>query len=128
MNKDKIEIIGKEIVDSCFQVHKNLGPGLLESAYQKCLEFELYSRNINFESEKPLSLIYRNNKLDCGYRMDVVVEDTILLELKSVENLAPVHQAQIITYLKLSEIKLGYLINFNVALFKTGIKRFVNNY
>lgn len=128
MDKKRIEYLGKEIVDSCFQVHKNLGPGLLESAYQKCLGYELISREIKIETEKPLSLIYKNELLDCGYRIDFVVEDCILLELKSVEKLAPVHQAQIITYLKLSDIKLGYLINFNVALFKKGIRRFVNNY
>ncbi len=128
MDKERMEYLGREIVDSCFHVHKNLGPGLLESAYQKCLEYELVSRGLKIVTEKPLALIYKNEQLECGYRIDLVVEDCILLELKSVENLAPVHQAQVITYLKLSEIKLGFLINFNVALFKNGIKRFVNGY
>lgn len=128
MKNERMEYLGKEIVDSCFQVHKLLGPGLLESSYQKCLEFELVSRGVQIETEKSLPLIYKDVKLDCGYRIDIVVENRILLELKSVEQIAPVHHAQVITYLKLSKIKLGYLINFNVALFKSGIKRFVNNY
>jgi len=109
-------------------VHKALGPGLLESAYHKCLLFELQSRGLRVESEKPLDIVYRGEDMGCGYKIDIVVEGIILLELKSVDSIHPVHEAQIITYLKLSGIKLGFLINFNITLMKKGLNRFVNDY
>ena len=126
--KNNYEALASEIVDCCFQVHKALGPGLLESAYQKCLVYELNSRNLKVESEVALPISYKGVELDCGYRIDILVEDKILLELKSVEKIIPVHTAQIISYLKLSDKKLGFLVNFNVSLLKDGIKRFANNY
>ena len=128
MTKQKYERIATIIVDACYKVHKKLGPGLLESAYQACLAYELTKRELNIKAEVPLPLVYEEVKLDCGYRLDIVVENNILIELKSVEQLAPIHSAQIITYLKLSKMKMGFLVNFNVPLIKEGIKRFVNNY
>ncbi|MBG7610751.1 GxxExxY protein, partial [Polaribacter sp. BAL334] len=113
--------------DCSLKVHKALGPGLLESAYEECLFYELRKRNLNVEKQKPLPLIYEEVKLDVGYRLDLFVENKVIIELKSVENLTDVHLAQILTYLKLSDCRLGLLINFNVALIKYGIKRVVNN-
>jgi GxxExxY protein len=119
--------IAEIIVDCSLKVHKALGPGLLESAYEECLFYELRKRNLNVEKQKPLPLIYEEVKLDVGYRLDLFVENKVIIELKSVENLTDVHLAQILTYLKLSDCRLGLLINFNVALIKYGIKRVVNN-
>ena len=97
MNEIRIEQLASSVVDAAYQVHKELGPGLLESAYQHCLAFELINRGITVEIEKALPLIYKDTKLDCGYRLDIVVEDCIILEIKSVDSLAPIHQAQLIT-------------------------------
>ena len=119
--------IAEIIVDCSLKVHKALGPGLLESAYEECMFYELRKRNLNVEKQKPLPLIYEEVKLDVGYRLDLFVENKVIIELKSVENLTDVHLAQILTYLKLSDCRLGLLINFNVALIKYGIKRVVNN-
>jgi len=107
-------------------VHKHLGPGLLESAYRDCLAYELNLRNISVEREVTLPVVYKGQQLDCGYRLDLVVEKQVVLELKTVEKILPVHEAQIITYLKLSGIKKGLIINFNSRLLVNGIKRFVN--
>lgn len=124
-----MEIIEKELSDIIFncalQVHKNLGPGLLESAYQTCLTYELSKHNVSLSSEVPLPLIYDDLKLDCGYRLDIVVNSKIIIEVKSVDVLAPIHHAQIMTYMKLYGAKLGILINFNVVLLKDGYKRYV---
>jgi len=128
MNKANTEALAKIVVDSAFKVHQTLGPGLLESAYKHCLAHELTQRGIIRDIERPLPLMYENTKLNCGYRLDIVVANTIILEIKVVDALAPIHQAQLITYLKLSGIKLGFLIDFNVVKFKEGIKRFVYNY
>ena len=119
--------ISKIIVDCALKVHRNLGPGLLESAYEECLFYELGKRNLKVEKQKPLPLIYEEVKLNVGYRIDLLVEDKVIIELKSVESLTDVHLAQVLTYLKLSECKLGLLINFNVTLIKHGIRRVVNN-
>jgi GxxExxY protein len=119
--------ISKIIVDCALKVHRNLGPGLLESAYEECLFYELGKRNLKVEKQKPLPLIYEEVKLNVGYRIDLLVEHKVIIELKSVESLTDVHLAQVLTYLKLSECKLGLLINFNVALIKHGIRRVVNN-
>lgn len=128
MNKQIVEQIAREVVDCGFVVHKEIGPGLLESAYQKCLLYELVNRGLQVEVEVPLPLVYKGVNLDCGYRLDVVVEGVIILELKSVEALLPIHTAQLLTYLKVSGISLGFLLNFNVTLFKQGVKRLVNNH
>jgi len=119
--------IGKIVVDCAYKVHHELGPGLLESTYEACLLFELKKAGLKAESQKALPVIYKDVKLDIGYRIDILVENKVVIEIKSVEALNDVHMAQIITYLKLSDCRLGYLINFNVKYFKKGIKRVVNN-
>src|SRR5258705_1120216 len=116
--------ITQHIIGAAIEVHKQLGPGLLESAYEECLCHELATRKINFERQKPIPLVYKEVKLDCGYRLDILVEGRIVVELKSVDGLDPIHEAIILTYLKLSSHKLGLLINFNVPLLKNGIKPF----
>ncbi|MBI5216528.1 MAG: GxxExxY protein [Ignavibacteriae bacterium] len=115
------------VVDCAFKVHQALGPGLLESTYEACLTHELHERGIQVEAQKALPVIYREVKLDCGYRLDLLVENKVIIEIKSVESLNDVHLAQILTYLKLSGCKLGFLINFNVKLIKQGIRRIANN-
>ncbi len=116
----------KEIIGATIEVHRNLGPGLLESAYEECLCRELVIRGLTFERQKPLPLSYKGIKLDCGYRLDIVVEGLVILELKAVDRIEPIHEAQLLTYLKLAKLKLGILINFNVPVLKNGIKRIVN--
>jgi GxxExxY protein len=113
------------VVDAALEVHRQLGPGLLESAYQHCLAHELALRGIAFTQEQALPVVYKETKLECGYRMDFVVEGQILVEVKSVEALAPIHQAQVLTYLRLSGLKVGLLINFNEHLLKNGLRRLV---
>lgn len=115
-------IIGKAI-----EVHKLLGPGLLESAYSECLYYELTNYGLQVEREKPLPIIYKQIKLNHGYRIDLLVENKVVIELKTVDQILDVHEAQTLTYLKLGNFKLGLLINFNVSLLKNGIRRFVNN-
>lgn len=119
--------ISKEIVDAALKVHKQLGPGLLESAYEECLTYELIQRDLYLERQKVLPLVYEEVKLEAGYRIDLLIERKVIIEIKAVEALNDVHLAQILTYLKLSGCKLGLLINFNVALIKQGIRRVVNN-
>jgi GxxExxY protein len=114
-----------QIRGAAIEVHRELGPGLLESAYEQRLCYELKSRRIPFQRQLDLPVVYKGLPLDCGYRIDVMVDDSIVLELKAVESLAPIHDAQLMTYLKLSHKKLGLLMNFNVALMKDGIKRIV---
>jgi GxxExxY protein len=112
-----------EIIGSAIEVHRYLGPGLLESSYRECLCRELLLRRIDFRKEFNLPLQYKGMKLDCGYRVDILVEDLVLVELKAIHALAPVHEAQLLTYLRLGGWKLGLLINFNVAVLKDGIRR-----
>ncbi len=112
------------IIGAAIQVHRQLGPGLLESAYGECLARELSLRGLRFERQRAVPVVYKDVKLECGYRMDILVEDRIVLELKSLEALAPVHEATILTYLRLSGRSLGLLINFNVAILKDGIRRY----
>ena len=121
-----INQLSSQIIGASIEVHKTLGPGLLESAYEKCLCHELKLRGLLFESQKPLSLIFKGEKLDCGYKLDIVVENTIILELKSCEKIEPIHKAQLLTYLKLSGLKLGLLLNFNVPVMRDGIVRMVH--
>lgn len=120
------EIAGK-VIGIAIEVHQALGPGLLESAYKECLYYKLCEAGIKVEKEKPMPLLYEKVKLDCGYRIDLLVENKVVIELKSVESINDIHIAQTLTYLKLGNYKLGLLINFNVALLKNGIKRIVNN-
>ena len=119
--------LSKIIIDSAIKVHKILGLGLLESAYEETLYYELNKEGLNVEKQKPMPLIYDEVKLDVGYRIDLIIESKLIIEIKSVEYLNDVHLAQILTYLKLSGCKLGLLINFNVKYLKDGIKRVVNN-
>ena len=115
-----------KIIGIAMEVHSALGPGLLESAYKACLYYKLVQAGLAVELEKPMPLVYEEVKLDCGYRIDLLVENRIVLELKSVEALNDVHMAQVLTYMKLGNYKLGLLINFNVAKLKDGVKRVVN--
>ncbi len=114
------------ILDSSIKVHRELGPGLLESSYQSCLSFELERRGLFVETEKPMPLIYDGLKMDIGYRIDMMIENKVIIEVKSVSELTDLHMAQVLTYLKLSECKLALLINFNVTLLKEGFRRVVN--
>ena len=123
----EIETVAKEIVDAAIKVHRALGPGLLESAYQHCLVYELRKRGLKVESEIVLPIVYDGQQIDAGYRMDLLVEGCVIVENKAVEKLLPLHEAQLLTYLKLANRKLGFLLNWNVALMKYGIKRMVNN-
>ena len=120
-----IEKIFKAVLDCSFDVHTNLGPGLLESAYEHCLYYELLKRGLHVEKQIPLPLIYKEVKLDAGYRIDLLVESKVIIEIKSVDSLCDIHLAQILTYLKLSKCKLGLLANFNVTHFKDGIRRVI---
>jgi GxxExxY protein len=119
------EITG-EIIGCCIEIHKELGPGLLESAYEECLAYELNNAGLIFERQKALPVRYKEIFIEYGYRMDFVVENEVVVELKSVEMITTVHTAQILTYMKLAQINAGLLINFNVSLLKNGIKRFIN--
>ena len=116
------------IIGACIEVHKTLGPGLLESAYEECLCHELKLNGIKFERQRPLPVVYKGVRLDCGYQLDLIVENQVILELKAVEELHSIHEAQLLTYLKLSGHTLGLLINFCVPVLKDGVKRIVNNY
>jgi GxxExxY protein len=118
--------ISNQIIGFAIAVHQSLGPGLLESAYKECLFYKLQKKGYFVEKEKPMPLIFEEVKLDCGYRIDIVVERKVVVEIKSIEALNEVHLAQTLTYMKLGNYKLGLLINFNVALLKSGIKRIVN--
>ncbi|MCK5170752.1 MAG: GxxExxY protein [Bacteroidales bacterium] len=119
--------LSKIIIGRAIEVHKSLGPGLLESAYQECLFFELKQLGLKVIKEKPMPIVYKDIKLDHGYRIDLLVDNKVVIEIKTVDSLIDVHEAQILTYLKLGNYKLGLLINFNVTLLKNGLKRFVNN-
>ena len=122
-----INELSSKIIGAAIEVHKTLGPGLLESAYEECLCYEFCLRGLSNERQKPLPVTYKGKELDCGYRLDIVVENTIILELKACERIEPIHHAQILTYLKLSGLKLGLFLNFNVALMRDGIIRIVND-
>lgn len=123
-----VELVAREVVDSIYKVHRHLGPGLLESAYQKCLEWELSKRGLDVQTELPLPLSYDGHLLDCGYRIDMLIEDQIIVENKAVKELEPVHRAQLLTYLRLSGKSLGFLVNWHTALVKDGLHRIVHNH
>ena len=120
-----IEEVGRQVVDAAIQVHRALGPGLLESAYQACLAYELRKRGVRVECEVLLPVRYDGQQIDAGYRIDMLVEGMVIIENKTVERLLPIHEAQLLTYLKLRDCRLGYLLNWNVPLMKQGIKRMV---
>ena len=127
MDKDPLNHVTSGLIGAAIDVHRALGPELLESAYEACLAYELIQREMKVEQQKPLPLIYRDVQLDCGYRIDLLVDDAVTLEIKSVDSLTPIHQAQLLSYLKLSGCEVGLLINFNVKLLKQGIVRMVNS-
>ena len=128
MDKEKYNELSKEIIDASIIVHKEMGPGLLESVYEMCLMKELELRNIHAKNQVLLPLDYKGYELSKEFRIDILVENEIVIEIKSAEHMIPVYEAQIISYLKLSNKKLGFLINFNVPLLKDGFRRFVNNF
>ncbi len=119
--------ITEAIIGAAIEVHRALEPGLLESAYEACLASELTDRGFKVEVQKPVPLVYKNVKLECGYRLDLLVEDRVIVEIKALENILPVHKAQIVSYLRLTGLQTGLLINFHVNLLKEGVKRFKNN-
>ena len=117
--------ISNEIIGCAIEVHRNLGPGLLESAYEECLVHELRHKGLNVQRQKPVPVIYKEIQLDLGYRLDLLVENSVIVELKSIDALAPIHEAQILTYMRFSKRKVGLLINFNVTVLKNGLKKYV---
>jgi len=122
-----IEEIARTIVHCAIKVHKTLGPGLLESVYQKCLAYELKQKGFKVDTEVLLPIQYKNIKIDAGYRIDMIIDDCIIIENKTVNEFIPIHIAQLLTYLKMKDCRLGFLLNWNVTLMKDGIKRVVNN-
>jgi len=123
----EVNAIAETIIGSAIRVHQALGPGLLESAYEACLAFEIAQAGLRVEQQKPLPVVYREAHLDCGYRLDLLVDDRVVVELKSVDQVAPIHKTQLLSYLKLSKCQVGLLININVRVLKDGIHRLVNN-
>ncbi len=121
----RAEAAARQCIDAAFQIHKALGPGLLELAYEHCLAHELARRGVDVQRQLALPILYEGERLDAGYRLDLVVDGSVIVEVKSVDALAPIHDAQVLTYLKLSGLRLGLLINFNVVLLKQGLKRLV---
>lgn len=121
----EFDSLSNRVIGCAIEVHRELGPGLLESAYEQCLAHELALGGIQFERQKQLPVEYKGQKIDCGYRIDLLVEGQLILELKCVDTLSSVHQAQLMTYLKLAKVKTGFLVNFNVPLLKNGLKRIV---
>lgn len=121
----KFDELSNRVLGCAIEVHRELGPGLLESTYEQCLAYELARANIPFRLQVGLPVQYKETKLDCGYRIDLLIDEKLLVELKSVEQLLQLHEAQILTYMKLAKVKFGLLINFNVPLLKKGIKRFL---
>jgi GxxExxY protein len=126
--KDRLDSITRRIIGAAIEVHRRLGPGLLESAYETCLAYELRQIGFKVEQQKPLPIVYKEVKLDYGYRLDLIVEDSVVVEVKAVEQLAPIHDAQLLSYLRLSERRVGLIINFHVRVLKNGLKRIVNDY
>jgi len=121
-----INQLSNKIIGAAIEVHRTLGPGLLESAYEECLCEELEFRGLQYERQKPLPVVYKRRKLDCGYRLDIVVSNSIILELKCCEKIEPIYEAQLLTYLKLSGLHLGLILNFNVTMMRNGIKHIVH--
>ena len=124
-HKEERDPLTNQVIGLAIEVHRGLGPGLLESAYEECLCYEFKTNDVPFRRQVPLPVIYKSVKLDCGYRMDIVVDETLVVELKTVERLLPLHDAQLLTYLKLSGIRKGLLLNFNTPVLKDGIRRLV---
>ena len=125
---DRLDQISRRIIGAAIEVHRHLGPGLLESAYESCLVFELRQLGLKVEEQKSLPVVYKEVQLDCGYRLDMVVEDEIIVEIKAVEKLLPIHEAQLLSYLRLAKKRVGLLMNFHVPVLKNGLKRIVNEF
>ena len=121
----RVEAVASAVVDSAIKVHRALGAGLLESAYEQCLAYELEKRRLSVRTQVPMPLVYEGLEIGAGYRIDVLVEEAVIVEVKAVDALSRVHEAQVLTYLKLSRCRLGFLMNFNVPLIKQGIRRFI---
>ena len=126
--RERLNAITETVIGAAIEVHKALGPGLLESAYEACLAYELVQRGLKVEQQKPLPVIYREVRLDCAYRLDLLVEGAVIVELKAVDRLAPVHLAQLLSYLKLADLRVGLLINFHERMLKEGIRRVANDF
>lgn len=126
-NAEAINGLTRSIIGAAIAVHEELGPGLLESVYQSCLAFELAHRNIPFEREVDLPVVYRGNRLDCGYRMDFIVDRRVIVEVKAIDSVAPIHKAQLLSYLRIADLRAGLLINFHAKLLTDGVTRLVNN-
>jgi GxxExxY protein len=126
--KEELNRITHTIIGAAIEVHKHLGPGLLESAYEACTAFELVERGLQVEQQKPLPLIYKSVRLDCGYRLDLLVEGKVIVEIKAIDKQLPIHEAQLLSYLKLTKCKAGLLLNFNVQVLVDGIIRVVNHF
>ena len=126
--EERLNKITETIIGAAIDVHRALGPGLLESAYEACMVYDLIQSSLKVEQQKPLSVVYREVKLECGYRLDLMTVNEVIVEIKSVEKLLPIHKAQLMSYLKLSDCKVGLLINVNVEILKSGIQRVVNNF
>lgn len=127
-SRDELNEISGKIIEYSIKVHSALGPGMLEGAYEICLMHELISNGMKVNSQVTLPIMYEGIRLDAGYRIDLLVEDSVIVELKSIERLLPVHEAQLLSYLRMSKLSLGLLINFNVRLLRDGIRRVVNNF
>lgn len=123
-----VNVITKEVIGSCIEVHRSLGPGLLESIYEECLSYELIQRGLNVERQRSLPVTYKGRQLDTSYRVDLIVADQVVVEIKAVESLLPIHEAQILTYLRLTKLRVGLLVNFNVPSLRLGLKRIINGY
>jgi GxxExxY protein len=122
---EELNSLSDKIIGLAIKVHRSLGPGLLEGAYQQCLAYELSKAGIRFRMEHPIAVRYDNIRIDCTFRADLLVEDSVIVELKSVDRILPIHEAQLLTYLRLSDLRLGLLMNFNARVLKNGIRRFV---
>ena len=125
---DELNALTAQIIGAAMDVHRVIGPGLLESAYEACLAFELRTRGLMVEQQRPLPVIYKEVKLDCGYRLDLVVENSVIVEIKAVEKLTAVHEAQLLSYLRLLNCRVGLLLNFHCTMLKHGIRRIVNDF
>jgi GxxExxY protein len=128
LEKDRLDQITRQIIGAAIEVHRAVGSGLLESAYQACLAYEVRQRGLKAEEQVPLPVLYKDVRLDCGYRMDLLVEDSVIVEIKAVEQLCPIHDAQLLSYLRIAHTQVGLLINFHNRVLKDGLKRIVNEF
>ncbi|MEQ1604974.1 MAG: GxxExxY protein [Pyrinomonadaceae bacterium] len=128
LSPDQINFITEKIIGCAIEVHRAIGPGLLESAYEECLCYEMAQCGLAFRRQIPLPVVYKEVSLDCGYRLDIIVEESVILEIKAVERLISIHEAQLLSYLRMLKMKVGLLLNFHSPVLKDGIKRIVNNF